>query len=61
MKTKKCLGSDVIVIQVFLEQVHHGLWDSCSFVINSVHVLQAGPYQYHSNGIENVLQSFKDR
>ena len=30
-------------VHLFLEQVYHGLWNGCSFVINGPHVFQAGP------------------
>jgi len=31
-------------VHLFLEQVYHGLWDGCSFVVNAPHILQAGTY-----------------
>lgn len=31
-------------VHIFLEQVHHKLWDNCVFAINAPHILQAGPY-----------------
>lgn len=31
-------------VHLFLEQVHHGLWDGCSFVVNAPHILQAGTF-----------------
>mmetsp|Transcript_4227 Transcript_4227/g.6188 ORF Transcript_4227/g.6188 Transcript_4227/m.6188 type:complete len:160 (-) Transcript_4227:406-885(-) len=30
-------------VYMFLQQVHHKLWDGCSFHRNAGHVLQAGP------------------
>jgi cyclophilin family peptidyl-prolyl cis-trans isomerase len=35
-----------IAINLFLQQVHHKLWNGCAFVINAMHILQAGPHQY---------------
>ena len=29
-------------VHLFLEQVYHGLWNDCAFVINSPEVIQAG-------------------
>jgi len=31
-------------VHLFLEQVYHGLWDGCSFVVNAPHILQAGTF-----------------
>jgi len=31
-------------VHLFLEQVNHGLWDGCSFVVNAPHILQAGTF-----------------
>lgn len=31
-------------VHLFLEQVVHGLWDGCAFVINAPHLLQAGAH-----------------
>jgi len=35
-----------IAVNLFLQQVHHKLWNGCSFVINAMHILQAGPHRY---------------
>ena len=35
-------------VLLFLEQVAHGLWTGCSFVINAGHILQAGAHPYES-------------
>jgi len=39
-----------IAVNLFLQQVHHKLWNGCSFVINAMHILQAGPHQYKTEG-----------
>lgn len=39
-----------IAINLFLQQVHHRLWEGCSFVINAMHILQAGPHLYRGEG-----------
>jgi len=31
-------------VNLFLQQVYHGLWDGCSFVVNAPHILQAGTF-----------------
>lgn len=31
-------------VHLFLQQVYHGLWDDCHFVVNAPHILQAGTY-----------------
>lgn len=31
-------------VHLFLQQVYHGLWDGCSFVVNAPHILQAGTF-----------------
>lgn len=37
-------------VNFFLQQVHHKLWDGCAFVINAVHILQAGPHRHINAG-----------
>lgn len=37
-------------IHLFLQQVHHGLWDGCSFVVNAPHILQAGTFPGGNSG-----------
>lgn len=37
-------------VNLFLQQVHHKLWDGCSFVINAMHILQAGPHAFDDEG-----------
>jgi len=39
-----------IAINLFLQQVHHRLWEGCNFVINAMHILQAGPHLYRGEG-----------
>jgi hypothetical protein len=39
-----------VAVNLFLQQVHHGLWDGCSFVVNAVHILQAGPHRHNGQG-----------
>ncbi|KAL7552952.1 hypothetical protein ACHAWF_016199 [Thalassiosira exigua] len=39
-----------VAVNLFLQQIHHKLWNGCSFVINAVHILQAGPHRYTSEG-----------
>ena len=38
-----------IAVNLFLQQVHHKLWDGCVFVINAMHILQAGPHRFASD------------
>jgi cyclophilin family peptidyl-prolyl cis-trans isomerase len=35
-----------VAVHMFLQQVHHKLWNGCSFVINAMHILQAGPHKH---------------
>ncbi|KAL7467822.1 hypothetical protein ACHAXS_008069 [Conticribra weissflogii] len=37
-------------VDFFLQQVHHKLWDGCAFVINAMHILQAGPHRHIKAG-----------
>ena len=39
-----------VAVNLFLQQVHHGLWDGCSFVVNAVHIIQAGPHRHNGQG-----------
>ena len=39
-----------IAVNLFMQQVHHKLWNGCSFVINAMHILQAGPHRFSNNG-----------
>mmetsp|Transcript_15289 Transcript_15289/g.33151 ORF Transcript_15289/g.33151 Transcript_15289/m.33151 type:complete len:599 (+) Transcript_15289:136-1932(+) len=43
-----------VSVNLFLQQVHHKLWNGCSFVINAMHILQAGPHQYSEGGGYNA-------
>ena len=53
-----------IAVNLFMQQVHHKLWNGCSFVINAMHILQAGPHQ-HSDGanynanLEELVSKFE--
>ncbi|KAL7553189.1 hypothetical protein ACHAWF_016450 [Thalassiosira exigua] len=53
------------VVNLFLQQVHHRLWDGCSAIYNAPHILQLGPSydeekkasdphydQFHEKGLE---------
>lgn len=35
-----------VTVNLFLQQVHHKLWNGCAFVINAMHILQAGPHKF---------------
>ena len=37
-------------VNLFLQQVYHGLWDETSFVINAPHILQAGTLPVSGSG-----------
>mmetsp|Transcript_15205 Transcript_15205/g.31880 ORF Transcript_15205/g.31880 Transcript_15205/m.31880 type:complete len:371 (+) Transcript_15205:513-1625(+) len=37
-------------VNFFLQQIHHKLWDGCAFVINAMHILQAGPHRHIKAG-----------
>lgn len=37
-------------VNLFLQQVYHGLWDETSFVINAPHILQAGALPVSGSG-----------
>ncbi|KAL7531182.1 hypothetical protein ACHAXR_003882 [Thalassiosira sp. AJA248-18] len=39
-----------IAVNLFMQQVHHKLWNGCSFVINAMHILQGGPHRYTEGG-----------
>ena len=41
-----------IAVNLFLQQVHHKLWNGCSFVINARHIFQAGPHRYSPRNAE---------
>ena len=43
-----------IAVNLFLQQVHHRFWNGCSFVINAMHILQAGPHEYNGQGKYNA-------
>jgi hypothetical protein len=58
-----------VAVNLFLQQVHHGLWDGCSFVYNYHHILQAGPHVHdgvHDGGerrpprMDALMQRFVD-
>lgn len=55
-----------VAVNLFLQQIHHGLWNGCAFVVNAEHILQAGPHQpspdgngYSLNSVE-LLNRFTD-
>ena len=39
-----------VAVNLFLQQVHHGLWDGSHFAANAHHVLQAGPHDLDQRG-----------
>lgn len=45
-------------VHLFLEQVYHGLWDGCSFVVNAPHILQAGTFP-GGNSVETYADKIK--
>mmetsp|Transcript_20071 Transcript_20071/g.47180 ORF Transcript_20071/g.47180 Transcript_20071/m.47180 type:complete len:559 (-) Transcript_20071:18-1694(-) len=56
-----------IAVNLFLQQVHHKLWDGCVFVINAMHILQAGPHRfapdndgYYDANIPELMDRFVD-
>lgn len=46
-----------VAVNLFLQQIDHGLWNGCSFVVNPQHILQAGPHQPTPDGNEYSLNS----
>ena len=55
-----------VAVNLFLQQIHHKLWNGCAFVINAEHIVQAGPHQptpdgnsYHLNSDE-LANRFKE-
>lgn len=38
-----------VTINMFLQQIHHKLWNGCAFVINAMHILQAGPHKFEND------------
>ena len=53
-----------VAVNLFLQQVHHKLWNGCSFVINAMHILQAGPHDYENKQYlankEGLIDRFKN-
>ena len=56
-----------IAVNLFLQQVHHKLWDGCVFVINAMHILQAGPHRfapdndgYYDANVPELMDRFVD-
>jgi len=47
-------------VHTFLEQVHLGLWNGCSFFRNAPHVMQATPRSYYKNSGQNMENPFID-
>ena len=45
---------------IFLEQVHHELWDGTWFYLNGPHVLQAGPQDWDEESEGEALKVFSD-
>ena len=46
-----------VAVNLFLQQIYHGLWNGCAFVVNAEHILQAGPHQPTPDGKEYSLNS----
>lgn len=55
-------GLDVMphAVHLFLEQVHHELWDNTFFYLNGPHVLQAGPQDWEEGELGSNLKRFTD-
>jgi cyclophilin family peptidyl-prolyl cis-trans isomerase len=53
-----------VTINMFLKQVHHKLWNGCAFVINAMHIFQAGPHKYENERYvpnhPDLLGNFKE-
>ena len=49
-------------VHLFLEQVHHGLWDNTWFYLNGPHVMQAGPQDWEEEKEETgaALKKFQN-
>lgn len=49
-------------VHLFLEQIYHGLWNDCAFVINSPEVIQAGALPTNNNGktYRQKMNEFED-
>lgn len=56
------LSAMPIAVNLFLQQVHHKLWNGIGFVINAGHILQAGPHRYKGRGEDgNVIYEANDK
>ncbi|CAB9512932.1 expressed unknown protein [Seminavis robusta] len=45
-------------VHFFLEMVHAGLLDGCSFILNALHVLKAAPLPYDGSSAANKARAF---
>jgi cyclophilin family peptidyl-prolyl cis-trans isomerase/cell division protein FtsB len=49
-------------VHLFLDQVYHGLWDGCAFVVNAPHILQAGanPVGISDHAYDKKMEEFAE-
>jgi len=47
-------------VQLFMEQVHHGLWDGCAFVWNPDHLMLASPHVHAEQLEDGTFDIYED-
>ena len=45
-------------VYMFLEMVHAGLFDGCSFILNAMHVIKAAPLPYDGSSASAKVKAF---
>ncbi|KAL3937742.1 MAG: hypothetical protein SGARI_002000 [Bacillariaceae sp.] len=48
-------------VYMFLEMVHYGLFDGCSFILNAMHVIKAAPLPYDGSSASQKVKAFTSR
>jgi cyclophilin family peptidyl-prolyl cis-trans isomerase len=48
-------------VYMFLEMVHAGLFDGCSFILNAMHVIKAAPLPYDGSSASQKVKAFTKR
>jgi cyclophilin family peptidyl-prolyl cis-trans isomerase len=45
-------------VYMFLEMIHAGLFDGCSFILNAMHVIKAAPLPYDGSSASQKVKAF---